>query len=302
VRVAITGATGLIGRTLGGRLLSRGDQIVALARDSARARSALPDARAFAWDALSGAPPVEALAGVEAVVHLAGEPIADRAWSAEQKRRIRDSRIDGTRRLVETIGQANPRPRVLISASAIGYYGDRGDEPLDEQSGRGNDFLADLCADWEAEARRAEALGVRVVIPRTGIVLAREGGALPKLALPFRFFVGGPLGTGRQWMSWIHLADEVGLIVHALDHEEVAGPINLVAPNPVPNAAMAREIGRVLGRPSLMPAPTFALKLALGERTDVLLASQRVAPAVAQRTGYAFRFPELAPALRDLLG
>ena len=275
----MTGAGGLIGSALRAALEADGDGVVPLPRRPSSAQ----------------------LEGLDAVVHLAGEPVADKRWSEAQKREIRESRMMGTRALVEALGELDTKPRVLVSGSAIGYYGDRGDELLDEGSAPGDDFLANVCKDWEAEGQRAEALGMRVVRVRTGIVLAREGGALPKLALPFRLFAGGPLGSGRQWMSWIHLDDEVGLIRHALKNEGVRGAVNLVSPNPVPNAAMAREIGRALGRPSLVPTPRFALKLALGERVEVLVASQRVVPRAAQETGYQFRYPELAPALRDLL-
>lgn len=279
MRVGITGSTGLIGSALRRALEAAGDQVVGLARR----------------------PGPEVLDGLDAVVHLAGEPVAERRWSDVQKRRIRESRVLGTRALVDALGQLGTKPRVLIGGSAIGYYGDRGDEMLGEGSAPGDDFLAGVCVDWEAEARRAEGLGIRVVNARTGIVLARQGGALPKLAMPFRFFAGGPLGDGRQWMSWIHVDDEVGLIRHAIAREAVRGPMNLVAPDPVRNALMARGIGRAMRRPSLVPTPRFALRLALGERVEVLLASQRVAPRVAKATGYSFRYPELAPALRDLL-
>jgi uncharacterized protein len=280
VRVGITGSTGLIGTALRRALSSAGDETISLPR-----RPAASD-----------------LEGLDAVVHLAGEPVADKRWTAEQKQRIRESRVEGTRRLVEGLRAGARRPSVLVSGSAIGYYGDRGDEPLEEGSSNGDDFLAEVCAAWESEAQRAEELGVRVVRIRTGIVLAREGGALPKLALPFRLFAGGPLGSGQHWMSWIHIDDQVGLIRHALANTDVRGPINLTAPNPVRNRTMARAIGRTLGRPWIAPAPRFALQLVLGERVDVLLASQRVLPKVAQATGYSFRYPELEPALRDLLG
>jgi hypothetical protein len=277
--VGITGSTGLIGTALRRALAAAGDEAVALPRHPARSD----------------------LDALDAVVHLAGEPIADKRWSAEQKRRIRESRVEGTHRLVEAMRAGERRPAVLVSASGIGYYGDRGDETLDETSSNGADFLADLCAAWEAEAQRAEGLGVRVVSIRTGVVLAREGGALPKLVMPFRFFAGGPLGSGQQWMSWIHLDDAVGLIRHALTNDAVQGPINLTAPEPVRNRTMARAIGRTLGLPWIVPAPRFALQLVLGERVEVLLASQRVLPKVARATGYSFRYSELEPALRHLL-
>ena len=283
MRVAVTGASGLVGRAVVAALRARGDAVVEVGRRGP-----------VAWDPESGPPPPE-VTGAEAVVHLAGEPIAAKQWSAAQKRRIRDSRVIGTRNLVEGINRAGTRARVLVSASGIGYYGDdRGDELLDESSSAGDDFLARLCVEWEAEAQRAET---RVVPVRTGIVLAREGGALPPRALPFRLFVGGPLGGGRQWMSWIHLDDHVGLILRAIDDDGVRGPINAVAPSPVRNAQMARALGRVLGRPALLPVPRLALTLLLGERAPLLLGSLRVKSAV----GGTFRVPELEPALRDLL-
>jgi uncharacterized protein (TIGR01777 family) len=283
VRVAVTGASGLVGRALVAALRERGDAVVAVGR-----------AGPVAWEPESGPPPAE-VAAADAIVHLAGEPIATKRWSAAQKRRIRDSRVVGTRNLVEGINRAGAKPRVLVSASGIGYYGDdRGDELLDESSSAGDDFLAGVCVEWEAAAQRAET---RVVRLRTGIVLAREGGALPPMALPFRLFVGGPLGSGRQWMSWIHLDDHVGLILRAIDDEGVRGPINAVAPNPVRNAQMARALGRVLGRPAIFPAPRLALALVLGERAELLLGSLRVGSALAG----VFTYPEVEPALRDLL-
>ncbi|HEV8634190.1 MAG TPA: TIGR01777 family oxidoreductase [Chloroflexota bacterium] len=290
MRVAVGGASGLIGRALTAALRARGDAVVALGRRSGD----------LSWDPNAGPPPATAVDGLEAFVHLAGEPVASRRWTVQQKRRIRDSRVVGTRHAVEGFRAAAARPATFVCASAVGYYGDRGDEPLDERSSAGDDFLSRVCVDWEAEARRAAELGVRVVSLRTGIVLARDGGALPLLARPFRFFVGGPLGSGRQWMPWIHLTDEVGLILHALDTPALQGPVNLVAPGPVRNRVFAHALGRVLGRPAIVRAPGPALRLVLGERVEALLASQRLRPAVAEATGYRFRFVELEPALRDL--
>ena len=291
MRVAVSGASGLLGRALTAALRRRGDEVVVLGRRSAD----------LAWDPNLGPPPGPAVEGLDAFVHLAGEPVAARRWSAEQKRRIRDSRVLGTRHAVEGLRAAGrARPATFICASAIGYYGDRGDELLDERSPPGDDFLASVCVDWEAEARRSEELGVRVVNLRTGVVLARQGGALPLLARPFRFFVGGPLGDGRHWVAWIHLDDEVGLMLHALDSTAVRGPINLVAPSPVRNRVFAHALGRVLARPALFPAPRLALSLVLGQRVEVVLASQRARPSVAEATGYRFRFAELETALRDL--
>jgi uncharacterized protein (TIGR01777 family) len=290
MRVAVSGASGLIGRALAAALRARGDQVVALGRRSGD----------LAWDPGAGPPPPAALAGADAFVHLGGEPIAAGRWSAARKRRIRDSRVVGTRNAVAGL-RAGDGPRTFVCASGIDYYGDRGDELLDERSGPGHGFLPGVCVEWEAEARRAADLGVRVVSLRSGMVLSRRDGALPRLARPFSFFVGGPLGSGRQWVAWIHLDDEVGLILHALDHSGLAGPLNLVAPAPVRNRLFAHTLGRVMARPSLLPLPAPALRLVLGELADLLLASHRARPAVAEATGYAFRFPELEPALRDLL-
>jgi hypothetical protein len=291
MRVAVSGASGLIGRALTGALRARGDQVTALGRRSGD----------LVWDTAGGPPPAAAVEGVDAFVHLAGEPVAAGRWSESRKRRIRDSRVVGTRHAVEGLRAAAARPGTFVCASAVGYYGDRGDEPLDERSPPGDDFLARVCLEWEAEAGRAAELGVRVVNLRSGIVLASDGGALPRLALPFRFFVGGPLGSGRQWMPWIHLSDEVGLILHQLDRPSVSGAIDLVAPNPVRNRVFAHTLGRVLGRPAIFRVPRTVLRVVLGELADSLLASQRVQPAVAEATGYRFRFAELEPALRDLL-
>ena len=301
MRVVVTGATGLIGRALTRSLLADGHTVIALVRDATRVGSRLGSAHVFTWDPMVGSPPASALEDADVVIHLAGEPVADRRWTEAQKTLIRDSRVIGTRNLVNGMRSAVKTPRVLIGGSAIGFYGDRGDELLDDQSSNGSDFLARVCADWESEAATARSLGTRVVALRTGIVLSADAGALPKIVQPFRMFVGGPLGNGRQWMSWIHLNDEVGLIRHAMDNTEISGPMNATAPESVRNLQFASTLGKVLGRPALVPTPRFALNLVLGERADVILASQRVRPAVAERTKYQFRFPELNAALRDLL-
>ncbi|TAK24202.1 MAG: TIGR01777 family protein [Chloroflexota bacterium] len=298
MRVVVAGASGLIGRAVTRALHSRGDRVVTLGRDAAKLIGLFPGASAFAWDPAASAPPMEAIENADAVVNLIGEPIADRPWTADQKTRIRRSRVVATERLARAIAAIATPPSVLVQGSAIGFYGPRGDDEVDEQAPAGNDFLASVCRDWEAAADGLAT--TRVVLARTGIVLAREGGALPKLILPFRFFVGGPLGTGRQWMSWIHIDDVAGLILHAIDTPQVRGPLNLVGPVPVRNREVAREIGRALGRPAIAPAPALALRLALGERVDMLLASQRIVPRVARESGYRFRFSDLGEALRDL--
>ena len=296
MRVAVTGATGFIGRELCAALLRDGHTVVALTRDPRRAQAALPGALVANWG-----DPAAALPPVDGVVNLAGESVAGR-WSEEKKRRLRESRIAGTRRLVEAIASAVERPTVLVSASAVGYYGDRGEETLTEASGPGRDFLAQLCQEWEAEAQSAEALGLRVARLRLGVVLDRDGGALSQMLTLFRLGAGGPLGSGRQWFPWVHRADVVGLFRFALETAEASGPINAVAPHLVRNSEFARALGQALHRPALAPAPAFALRLVLGEFAETLLGSQRVLPERAEALCYAFRFPQLAPALRAILG
>jgi uncharacterized protein (TIGR01777 family) len=294
----ITGATGLVGRQLvrqlpGARVLTRSLHARPFPED--------PTVRAWGWQPEQQLVPTSAFEHVEAVFHLAGEPVAEGRWTEAKKQRIRDSRVLGTRQLVASMAQILPRPRVLVCASAIGFYGNRGDTELDESSQSGGGFLAEVCRDWEAEALEAEKLGVRVVIARLGLVLASRGGALERMLLPFRLGLGGKLGNGQQWMSWVHLDDVVGLLLHAAQRKELRGPINVVGPAPATNEAFTRELGRLLGRPTVMSAPRLALRLALGEMSDVLLESQRVLPRVAQQTGYVFAQPELGAALAACL-
>ena len=297
MKVFVTGATGLIGRALCEALLERGDEVLALTRQPA---AALPHgARPVVGDPAVAGPWTEALGQADAVVHLAGEPVAGGRWTAGRKARIAASRLDSTRLVAAAIAAGGPR--LLVQGSAVGIYGDRGGELLDERAAPGRGFLADLAVRWEAAAAPAEARA-RVVLVRTGIVLARQGGALEKLALPFRLFAGGPLGDGRAWQPWIHLADQVGLLLLALDDRRASGPLNAVAPGSVQQAELARTLARVLHRPNLFPVPGLALRLAVGELAEVLLASQRVVPAKAEALGYRFRFGELGPALEDLLG
>ncbi|MBM4418504.1 MAG: TIGR01777 family protein [Chloroflexi bacterium] len=301
--LVVVGASGFIGRHLVAALSARGDSVRVVGRDPRRLDRLFPRARRFAWDPAAGPLPADAVAGCDAVVNLAGEGVADRAWTPARKTLLRASRLDAARgivRAIEALG-AGERPAAFLQGSAIGYYGERGEAELDESSTPGDNFLAWICRDLEAEARRAADVGTRVVVLRTGIVLGVEGGALPRLVLPFRLFVGGPLGNGRQWMSWIHRRDQIGLILHALDRREIAGALNLTAPRPARNVEVARAIGVALGRPAIMPTPRFALRLALGERVDFLLGSERVLPRAALASGYAFAFPEIGPALRDLL-
>jgi len=255
------------------------------------------------WDPVAGRIDAPALEGIDAVVHLAGEGIGERRWSDEQKRRIRDSRITGTSVLAAAVASRERKPRVLVSASAVGYYGDRGDEILNEDSAPGAGFLAETCKDWEAETRPASDAGVRTVTLRTGIVLAKHGGALKQMLLPFRLGVGGKQGSGKQWMSWIALDDHVAAMRAAIDDERLRGPVNLVAPNPVTNADFAHALGRVLHRPTVLPTPMLPLKLRYGgELVDsLLLVSQRVSPVRLEAIGFPFRYPVLQPALEAIL-
>jgi len=296
MKIALTGATGFLGTKLSRSLLEAGHSVRALVR---RRDDRIPAAvQIHEWDSALGEPPPESLEDVDAVIHLAGEPVA-RRWNPEVKRLIRGSRVDGTRHLVNALSTQARRPRVLICASAIGIYGSRGDEVLTEASEPGDDFLARVVVDWEKSAELAEALGIRVVRLRLGVVLG-EGGALAKMLPPFRFGVGGRIGSGRQWMSWIHIDDVIGLIQFALEND-VAGPVNATAPEPVTNAGFTRELAAVLHRPAFFPVPKFALKLIFGEMAEVIIASQRVLPAVALKAGFRFEFTELKPALEQIL-
>jgi uncharacterized protein (TIGR01777 family) len=258
-----------------------------------------PGVRLSVWDSTRGEPPAESLQDVDAVVHLAGEPVAQR-WTAHARQAIRESRVTGTRNLVQALAKLPKKPEVLVCASAVGYYGDRGDEILNESSSPGGDYLAQLCVDWEKEAQSAEAAGIRVVRVRTGLVLDARGGALPRMLPPFRIGLGGKLGSGQHWMSWIHLEDLAALFQFALANP-VSGPLNGVAPNPVINAGFTRALAAAVHRPAIFPVPAFALRLLFGEMSQILLASQRALPQAAERAGFRFRYPELAPALADVL-
>ena len=298
MNITISGASGFIGRRLLKSLAKAGHSLHVLSR---HAGTNLPaGVRISTWDPLKGPPPAESLREADAIIHLAGEPVAQR-WTAQAKRRIRESRVAGTRNLVEALVTLTQRPEALICAAAIGYYGSRGDEVLTESSAPGSGFLPEVCVAWEREAQAAEALGVRVVRVRMGLVLDAGGGALQRMLPPFRMGVGGRLGNGRQWMSWIHLEDLAALFQFAVE-SQVRGPLNGVAPNPVTNSDFTRELARALGRPAVFPVPGFALRLLFGEMAEVLLASQRVTPAAAEAAGFRFRFPQLAQALAGLLG
>ncbi|MGH9583500.1 MAG: TIGR01777 family oxidoreductase, partial [Bryobacteraceae bacterium] len=294
----ITGATGFIGRRLAGYLLARGDSVNYLGRTRSQA---LDSRAAFHCWPRGEPPPLDSVLRTDTVVHLAGETVAQR-WTPETKREIRRSRIERTRALVDGLRELKHKPQTLISASAVGYYGDRGDEVLTEASAPGHDFLADLCAAWEREAARAAEFGMRVVSVRIGVVLGREGGALPKMLRPFRLGLGGRLGSGRQWMSWIDADDLIRLIVFAAETPAVSGALNGSSPRPVRSAEFTEELARALRRPAKLAVPAFALKLLLGEMSEVVLASTRAAPEAAQRAGFGFEFSDLAGALRHVVG
>jgi uncharacterized protein (TIGR01777 family) len=301
--VVITGATGLIGSALAASCARDGIHVSALVRDTHRAADLLPSATLHAWDATHGPPPADAFKGADVVVNLMGESAAEKRWNDDRKKQLRDSRVVGTRALVDALRDLPRRPRLFISASGTGYYGDRGDEILTENAAAGSGFLAELARDWEAEAMRAADVGLRVVMLRNGVVLSKSAGILRKLLTPFRLGLGGPAGTGRQWLPWIHLEDQMGLIRHAMSHEAVSGPLNCVAPEPVTNAEFARVLGEVLGRPTVLKAPLFALRLRFGSSfvDEMLLASQRAMPVRTLETGYAYRHPLLRAALADAL-
>ncbi len=305
MRVAVTGATGTIGRALVGALTERGDDVTVLSRDADRAKGALGgDVEAFAWpDPKGSAPPGDALRGRDAVVHLLGEQIAQ-SWSDDSKREIRDSRILSTRNLVSALGELPEaeRPNVLVSQSGAGWYGFRGDERLDESAPAGDDFLAQLSVEWEAEAQRAEELGVRVVVNRNGMVLSDSGGALEKMLPFFKAGIGGPVAGGNQYVPWVHLDDVVGAILFELDTEAASGPINLTAPEPATNGELSKTLGRVLRRPAFAPVPALAVKALYGEMANIVITGQRAVPARLTELGYRFRRPGLEAALRDATG
>jgi uncharacterized protein (TIGR01777 family) len=297
MKVLITGSTGLVGSALLPFLKSKGHEVFRLIRSQAKAGPA-----EIYWNPEQGIDDTSRLEGMDAVIHLAGENISEGRWTEEKKARIRDSRVRGTRVLSEALARLAAPPRVLLSASATGYYGDRGDEVMREESAPGSDFLAQVCRDWEAATEPAAQKGIRVVRLRFGVIFTPKGGALSKILAPFQFGVGGRLGSGRQYMSWITLDDVVGVIDHALNVETVSGPVNVVAPNPVTNYEFTKTLGRVLSRPTVFPVPAFAVRLAFGEMGDaVLLSSTRVEPARLKESGYVFQHPELENALRQIL-
>jgi uncharacterized protein len=302
MRVLVTGATGLIGSALCDALLARGDEVVGLTRDPQKARPKNPTVNWYQWRATSEPPPAPALEGIDAVVNLIGEEINQRLTD-EAKVRIRESRLTGSRNLLQGIDASPSKPKVFIGQSAIGYYGDRGDQVLDEESGAGDGgFATEVPIDWEAAEREAEGIVPRVVIFRTGLVLSKDGGLLKQLLLPFKLGVGGPIAGGDQYMSWIHLEDEIGLLLWALDDERVSGTLNATAPNPVTNRELSKALGRALHRPAVFPVPKLAVAaLRGGELADTVAGGARVLPRRALDLGYQFRHPELDEALRAAL-
>lgn len=297
MNILVTGATGLIGSELCQRLEREGHSLTILSRRPLNQ----PGRRAFVWDPVAGPPPSDSLNGIDAVIYLAGESVAGGRWTEAKKRRIRDSRVLGVRNLINGISLNTSRPAVFISASAVGFYGDRGEEILDELSAPGTGFLSEVCVEWESAANHAESLGLRVVCVRTGLVLSASGGALAAMKRPFKLALGAILGDGSQWMPWIHIEDIVGLYLHALLKESITGAVNGCAVDAARNSEFTRALARALARPSFLVAPSFALKLILGEMSEIVLMSDRVIPRRAMETGFQFRHLELTAALEDLL-
>jgi uncharacterized protein (TIGR01777 family) len=312
MRILVSGSTGLLGTALMDVLESEGHTIARLVRPDTARRDAARGKQTVRWDPVGGervqAAPrgrqdfdADAAEGADALIHLAGASIAEGRWSAARKNLLCTSRIDATRHLMGALAGLKQPPRVIVASSAVGYYGDRGNETLTETSAPGNDFLSELCRAWEAENSRLSEFGARVVVLRFGIILAAHGGALPRMALPFKLGAGGRLGSGRQWMSWLTLAEAVGIVRFALANSNLSGPTNAVSPNPVQNAEFTLALAKTLHRPALFPAPAFALRLALGEMADaLLLSSQRIKPAKLEQSGYRFAHPELPAALAEI--
>ncbi len=302
MRILVSGSTGFLGTALIEALQGQGHAIARLLRPgTAQKNAAGTGAQDIAWDPVAGQFGAAAAGGADALIHLAGASIADGRWNASRKQLLRTSRIDATRQLIAALAKMQRPPRVIVAASAIGYYGNRGDETLTEASAPGSDFLAELCRGWEAETARAVEFGARVVSLRFGIILAAHGGALPRMALPIKLGAGGRLGDGRQWMSWVALAEVMGIVQFALASESLSGAVNVVAPNPVRNSEFTSVLAKTLHRPAIFPAPAFALRLALGEMADsLLLVSQKVSPSKLAESGYRFKQPDLAGALAEI--
>jgi uncharacterized protein len=301
MRIIITGGTGLIGRSLAAGLALSGHEVIVLSRRPDGIQNLPSDVRIEHWDARSAAGWGHLADSADAIVNLAGENIGEGRWTAERKERIRQSRLDAGHAVVEAVQATVHKPAVVIQASAVGYYGPHGDEEVTEVTPPGGDFPARISIDWEASTAPVEALGVRRAIIRTGVVLSRRGGALPRMLPPFRFFAGGPYGNGRQWFPWIHIDDEVRAIRYLVDNQAVSGPINLTAPHPLTNREFARVLGRVMKRPASLPIPAIAFRMLFGKMASILLEGQRARPRRLLELGFRFQYPEAEPALRDLL-
>jgi uncharacterized protein (TIGR01777 family) len=303
MRVIVTGGTGLIGRPLCAALAADGDEVIVLSRNPAKVKGLAQGVKVEQWDGKTAQGWGQLADGAGAIVNLAGEGIADGRWSTSRKQRIRDSRIEAGKAVMQAIAAASVKPKVLIQASAVGIYGPRTDEIITEQTSPGKDFLAQVCFDWEASTASAQSkFGVRRAIARTGIVLSLDGGAFPQMALPFKLFAGGPVGSGKQYVPWIHMADEVRAIQFLIRNEKAEGAFNLSAPNPLTSKEFGKVLGQVLGRPSIMPAPAFALRAIFGEMAALLLSGQRQVPARLLELGFEFTYPQLEAALRNLYG
>jgi len=300
MKILVCGATGLIGSSVCKLLSQDGHDVSATSRSATKSQG-LAAKEVHQWDPQAGPPSEQALEGVDAVVNLVGEPIDARRWSDEQKKLIRDSRVVTTRNLVDGLRSSRTKPAVLVNGSAVGYYGNRGDEILEETASPGHGFMSEVCLEWEREAQRATEMGIRSVQVRTGVVLSREGGALKKMLMPFKLGIGGRLGSGKQWFPWIHIDDIAGIFRHSTIDSSVAGPVNGVSPNLATNAEFTRALAESLHRPAFLPVPEMSLKVLLGEMSEVLFDSQRAVPSKAISTGYKFAHPDLSAALKDLL-
>lgn len=302
MRIMITGGTGLIGSALSRSLIESGNEVTVLTRSPGRRQAQASEGINFEeWDGETVGGWGQQVSKVDAIVNLAGAGIAEGRWTPARKEQIRGSRTRSGQALVSAIQDSGTVPKLLIQSSAVGYYGPGDDQVITEDTSPGSDFLAGVCKDWEASTEQVESLGVRRVVIRTGVVLSAQGGALPRMTMPFRLFAGGPLGSGKQYFPWIHIEDEVAAIRFFLEDEQTSGPYNLAAPNPPTNKEFVRHLGQVMGRPSLMPTPSFALRTLFGEMSTVLLDGQRAVPSRLQEAGYQFIFPDPVAALRDLL-
>ena len=297
----LSGGTGFIGTPLRRRLLEKGHQVTLLTRNPSSVKTEGDRLKAALWDGKNSGAWTAEVDGAGAIINLAGEPIVAKRWSKKQKERILTSRLDATRAIVSAVAKATQKPKVLVNASAVGFYGDAPEGEVTESSPAGNDFLAGICKRWEEEAQRAQAHGVRVVRLRTGIVLEKGGGALQKMLLPFKLFVGGPLGSGRQWLPWVHREDVIGAILFVLENQSVSGAINMTAPTPVTMKQFCTTLGTVMDRPSWAPVPSFVLKIVLGEMSEVVLTGQKAIPKKLREAGYPFLFPKLEEALVGIL-